>query len=522
MVIGGVVLQTTGWTESVAPMDLTTMFDSTARKFPNKAALIFNDTQATYAELAQASKKSAQALKDAGIAPGDRVGVMTYNTPGFVVAALGIWRAGASLVPINHKLSETEVQYIANHSGMKLGIVSQELREVAQAGADLEWMTTNDDLTGSFDEAVAVAEEWDGVEVDENDIAQILYTSGTVARPKGCLHSHRGLATVAAYTTATIGLRREDRFLIAMPIWHSSPLNNWFLSMLFMGGTTVLLKEYHPIEFLKTIETHKTTAFFGAPIAYLAPLQVAKAQGISLADFDLSSMRVWIYGGAPMGADTVRTLQQAYGTDNFYQVYGMTEMGPVGTALYPEEQVDKAGAIGAAGMPGVDVKVMTLGGEPALPGQVGELWMRSDTRMVGYLNDEQATAEAFEGQWYRTGDLAQMDADGYLFIVDRLKDIIITGGENVFSPEVEEALLQHPDITDAAVIARPHPEWGETVVGVVVPAEGKTVELEQVREFLSTKLARYKIPRELVVRDSLPRNASGKLTKHVLREEVVG
>ncbi|HLS01285.1 MAG TPA: AMP-binding protein, partial [Beutenbergiaceae bacterium] len=368
-----------------------------------------------------------------------------------------------------------EVQYIANHSGMKLGIVSQELREVAQAGADLEWMTTNDDLTGSFDEAVAVAEEWDGVEVDENDIAQILYTSGTVARPKGCLHSHRGLATVAAYTTATIGLRREDRFLIAMPIWHSSPLNNWFLSMLFMGGTTVLLKEYHPIEFLKTIETHKTTAFFGAPIAYLAPLQVAKAQGISLADFDLSSMRVWIYGGAPMGADTVRTLQQAYGTDNFYQVYGMTEMGPVGTALYPEEQVDKAGAIGAAGMPGVDVKVMTLGGEPALPGQVGELWMRSDTRMVGYLNDEQATAEAFEGQWYRTGDLAQMDADGYLFIVDRLKDIIITGGENVFSPEVEEALLQHPDITDAAVIARPHPEWGETVVGVVVPGEGKTV-----------------------------------------------
>src|SRR5690625_7307213 len=143
-------------------MDLTTMFDSTAHKFPNKEALVFRDTSATYAELQEASKRSAAALREAGVGKGDRVGVMAYNTPGFVVAALGIWRAGASLVPINHKLSETEVQYIANHAGMKLGIVSQELREVAQAGADLEWMTTNDDLTGSVDEAVAVAEEWDG------------------------------------------------------------------------------------------------------------------------------------------------------------------------------------------------------------------------------------------------------------------------------------------------------------------------------------------------------------------------
>src|SRR5690606_29710012 len=181
-------------------------------------------------------------------------------------------------------------------------------------------------------------------------------------------------------------------------------------------------------------------------------------------------------------------------------------------------------AVGAAGMPGVDVRVVTSSGEDALPGQVGEVWMRSDTRMLGYLDDPQATAKAFSGDWYRTGDLARVDKDGYLFIVDRLKDIIITGGENVFSPEVEEALLQHPAITDAAVIGRPHPEWGETVVAVVVTGggdeDGTALSLEEVREFLSTRLARYKIPRELVVRDSLPRNASGKLTKHVLRAEL--
>lgn len=499
------------------------MFESTAHKFPDKDALIFGDTAATYAELLEASKKSAAALREAGVGRGTRVGVMTYNTPGFVVAALGIWRAGASLVPINHKLSATEVAYLADHASLGLGIVSEELESTArEAASGIEWLTTNDDLSASFDAAVAAAAPWEGNEVEESDIAQILYTSGTVSRPKGCMHTHRGLATVAAYTTATIGLKREDRFLIAMPIWHSSPLNNWFLSMIFMGGTTVLLKEYHPIEFLKTIEQHKTTAFFGAPIAYLAPLQVAKAQGISISDFDLSSMRVWTYGGAPMGADSVRAVQVAYGSENFYQVYGMTEMGPVGTALYPEEQVTKAGAIGAAGMPGVDVRVVTLSGEPALHGQVGELWMRSDTRMLGYLDDAGATEAAFSGDWYRTGDLAQMDEDGYLFIVDRMRDIIITGGENVFSPEVEEALLQHPQITDAAVISRPHADWGETVVAVVTPAEGASLELDEVREFLGAHLAKYKIPRELILRDSLPRNASGKLTKHVLRDELIG
>ncbi|HSH43302.1 MAG TPA: AMP-binding protein [Arenicellales bacterium] len=502
-------------------MNLTEMFDSTARKFPEKDALVFGDSAVTYADLREASRQSAALFRDLGVGCADRVGIMAYNTPGFVIAALGVWRAGATLVPINHKLSVTEVRYHAEHSQITVGVVSEELADTAQeAAAGVNWLTTNDDLTGTFDAAVNVANGWDGAEVSEDDIAQILYTSGTVARPKGCLHTHRGLATVAAYTSATVGLRREDRFLIAMPIWHASPLNNWFLSMIFMGGTAVLLKEYHPVEFLNIIQVHRTTAFFGAPIAYLAPLQVLKAQGMSLSDFDLSSMRVWTYGGAPMGAETVRTLQRAYGSDNFYQVYGMTEMGPVGAALYPDEQLTKAGSIGAGGMPGVDIRVVTLDGQEALPGQVGELWMRSDTRMLGYLDDAEATKEAFSGRWYRTGDLAQMDEDGYLFIVDRRRDIIITGGENVFSPEVEEALMQHPNVAEAAVVSRPHAEWGETVVAVVVAAEGATITLANLQEFLATRLAKYKIPRELVLREELPRNPSGKLTKHILRDEL--
>lgn len=504
-------------------MNLNSLLESAVRKFPEKDAIIYGDTALSYSALLDGARRAVVVFREAGVKPGDRVGVMTYNTPAFVIAAFGIWRAGGALVPINHKLASPEVAYLVKHSGLKVAVVDSALVSTARAEAtDIRWLVTDDFGAGEFDRLVAAATPWDGIKVAETDIGEVLYTSGTTSNPKGCLHTHRGLCTVPAYTSATVGLQKDDRFLIAMPIWHASPLNNWFLSMIFMGGTVVLMKEYHPIEFLKVIERHRVTAFFGAPIAYLAPLQVAKAQGIDLSSFDLSSVRLWIYGGAPLGADTVRTLQQAYRSDNFYQVYGMTEMGPVGTALYPNEQVDKAGAIGAAGMPGVDVRVVTMTGNDARAGEIGELWMRSDTRMLGYLNDDDATAAVFVDDWYRTGDLAKVDEDGYLFIVDRLRDVIITGGENVYSPEVEEALRLHDAIQDAAVIGRPHAEWGETIVAIVVPVTGAVLNLEEVRTFLSTRLAKYKIPRELVIRDSLPRNPSGKITKHVLRAEILG
>lgn len=501
-------------------MDLTAMLESTAHKFPRKQAVVAGDAVLSYGELLDASKRAAAVLRDVGVGRGDRVGVMTYNTPAFIVAAFGIWRAGAVLVPLNHKYAGGEVAYVSRHAGIRVGIVDAALAATARADTPgSRWLVTADDGAGEFDTLLAAASPWEGVAVEDTEIAELLYTSGTVSAPKGCLHSHRGIHAVAAYTTATMGLRRTDRFLISMPIWHASPLNNWFLSMMFVGGTVVLQREYHPLEFLRMVGEQRVTAFFGAPIAYLAPLQAATAAGVDLADFDLSSVRAWIYGAAPLGAQTVRRLQQAYGSDAFYQVYGMTEMGPVGTALYPEDQVAKAGSVGAGGMPGVDVRVLGPDGAPVAAGDAGEVWIRSDTRMVGYLDDPEATAACFEGPWYKTGDVAVVDEDGYLFIVDRLKDIIITGGENVFSPEVEEALLQHPHVRDAAVVGRPHPEWGETVVAFIV-TDGTPVDLEELRQFLASRLARYKIPREVIVREALPRNPSGKITKHRLRKEL--
>ncbi|MGW0044759.1 class I adenylate-forming enzyme family protein [Rhodococcus sp. NPDC003348] len=510
-------------------MNLTTMLESTARKYPDKEALVYGDRRITYAELLAASKRAATVLRDRGVRRGDRVAVMTYNSPGFVIAAFGAWRAGAALVPVNHKLAPPEVEYTLGHCGATVGIVSADLRGSAEAGApQVDWMLTEPGEGTSasadrdFDALVDLADEWEGADVHETDIAQVLYTSGTTSAPKGCLHTHRSITTVAPYISTTLGLDRDERVLIAMPIWHAAPLNVWLVTTMFLGGTIVLMREYHPIEFLKIIPAERITAFFGAPIAYLAPLQAARAAGIDLTDFDFSTMRRWTYGGAPIGAEVARQLQQAYRSEDFYQVYGMSEMGPTGTALYPHEQIAKAGSIGRGGMPGVDLRVVRADGGDAGPGETGEIWLAGDTRMLGYLDNDEATADVFEGRWYRSGDVARLDEDGYIYIVDRTKDVIITGGENVYSQEVEEAIRPRPDVVDVAVIGRPHPEWGETVVAVIAPVDGAHIELDDLRSYLSDKLARYKIPRELVVVDQLPRNPSGKLTKHVLRSSVIG
>lgn len=461
-------------------------------------------------------------LREAGLRPGDRLAVMTYNTPAFLFAAFGAWYAGATLVPVNHKLRTAEVERLLRHCGARLGVVDAEIGERAtSAGVDVPWLVSHPDTKtppgDSFESRLALAEPWREQGPGSDDtVAQILYTSGTSGDPKGCVHTHRSIALTATYTAATIPFHRDERFLISMPIWHASPLNNWTMSTLLLGATVVLQREYAPRGMLETIQRERITALFGAPIALIAPLQTVP----DLAAFDLTSVRAWIYGAGPLDADTARRLMTAYGSDNFHQVYGMSETGPVGASLSPAEQVTKAGAIGRGGMPGVDLRVVRPDGADAGAGETGEIWLRSDTRMVGYLDDEAATAAAFAGDWYRSGDLGRVDEDGFVTVVDRMKDVIITGGENVASQEVEGALRGHPDLLDVAVVGRPHPQWGETVVAVVIPREGTTPELASLRDWLEPRLAPYKIPRELVLRPELPRTPSGKVTKHVLRAEL--
>ena len=220
--------------------------------------------------------------------------------------------------------------------------------------------------------------------------------------------------------------------------------------------------------------------------------------------FDLSSMKAWIYGGGPIAPETVKKLCAAYKSDKFYQVYGMTEAGPTGTVLRPEDHRDHAGSIGCQALPGAQLKVVKIDHAQAGPGETGEIWLRAGSMMKGYLNRPDATRSAFEDGWYKTGDVARIDKDGFLFIVDRIKDMIVTGGENVYSKEVEDKIMEHPAVAETAVIGTPHPDWGESVRAVVVLNQGQTLTDRDLQAFLSERLARYKIPRAVDIVDALP------------------
>ncbi len=441
---------------------------------------------------------------------------MGFKTPGFVIAAFGAWRLGAVVVPINHKLTTPEDDFVLRHCGAGKVICDGALANVVTAAATCPVLTTDGSVEGlaDFDALLAAAEAFPDELAQEADLAQVLYISGTTGKPRGCMHDHRGLSPVAAYSSAVVPMRADDRSLIAMPIWHASPLNNWLLGGLFIGATIVLLREYHPLHFLQTVQDEKITLYFGTPVWFLAPLQVVP----HLAEFDLSSVRAFIYGAGPIDADTARMLQKAYRNDRFFQVYGMTETGPSGTILYPEEQIERAGSCGRSTLPGIDRRVVTADGREAGPGEVGEVWFRVVTIMRGYLNDAGATEAAFEGDWYKTGDLARLDEAGYATIVDRARDMIITGGENVYSKEVEDALMTHPAIADAAVIGKPHAQWGEAIIAFATLKPEQSLDGDTLRDWLGEKLARYKLPRELHLRDALPRTPTGEVQKHLLRQ----
>jgi feruloyl-CoA synthase len=359
------------------------------------------------------------------------------------------------------------------------------------------------------------AKPFSPVEIGDGDLAEILYTSGTTGKPKGCMHTHRGVVMSGITGVIATKMDEDDRLLMAMPIWHSSPLNNWFAGIQYVGGTTVFIREYHPLHFLQAIQQEKCTIYFGPPISYIMPVQMLP----NFDTFDLSSMRAWIYGGGPIGADTARMIMAKYKSDRFYQVYGMTESGPTGTTLMPKDQVRKAGSIGRSGLPGCDIVVMRSATEEAKPGEVGEIWLKADSMMKGYFEDPVATQEVFEKNWYKTGDVVRLDEDGYLFVVDRTKDMIVTGGENVYSKEVEDTITACPGVAAAAVIGIPHPEWGETVAAFVVAAKDAGADEEKIRAFLGDKLAKYKIPRTIRFVENLPYTPSGKIMKYKLRQE---
>lgn len=499
-------------------MNLVAILESNTRKSPEKDCIRAGGKGYSFREIRDTAAKAAGLFQSLGLAKGDRVAIMSQNTPSFVIAFYGALMAGGVVVPVNHKLMPPEVDYILKHSESKIFLFDGSLVSVADKLASPIKKMAMDSPAGTygrFEELLETVSLLTPVEIADDDLAEILYTSGTTGKPKGCMHTHRGVVMSGITGAMAIKMDEDDRLLMAMPIWHSSPLNNWFTGIQYVGGTTVLIREYHPLHFLQAVASEKCTIYFGAPISYIMPTQMLP----NFDTFDLSSMRAWIYGGGPIGAETARMIMAKYKSDRFYQVYGMTESGPTGTTLMPKDQVRKAGSIGRFGLPGCDIVVMKNAAEVAKPGEVGEIWLKADSMMKGYFRDPAATKDVFEKGWYKTGDVARLDEDGYLFMVDRTKDMIVTGGENVYSKEVEDVISACPGVAAAAVIGVHNPEWGETVAAFVVRGKDADLTEEKLREFLGDKMAKYKIPRTIKFLDTLPYTPSGKVMKYKLREE---
>lgn len=505
-------------------MTVVNLVEENAARHPDQIALCDLTDTFTFSRVFEKSRQAAGIFQSAGIAKGDRVAIMGQNSFDFIFSYFGALMAGAVVVPVNHKLTAPEVAYILEDSSTALFLFDGSLAHVA-GKIDLPVTKMAMDSRASGTPFIWDQEKtaFSPVALEETDLAQILYTSGTTGNPKGCMHTHAGVLAAGRAGQKAVDLTGADRMLIAMPIWHSSPLNNWFMGICLAAGTTVLIREYHPLHFLQAVQERQCTVYFGAPISYLMPLQVIPNFG----EFDLSSMKAWIYGGGPIAPETVKKLTAAYKSDRFYQVYGMTESGPTGTVLRPEDHKGHAGSIGCQALPGAQLKVMADDKTQAGPGETGEIWLKAGSMMQGYLNRPDATEAAFHDGWYRTGDVARIDTDGYLFIVDRIKDMIVTGGENVYSKEVEDKIMEHPGVTEAAVIGIPHPDWGESVKAVVVPAQNQERDQDgepgltetALKAFLSERLAKYKIPRTIDIVESLPHTPSGKVMKFKLREE---
>ncbi|GEK32779.1 class I adenylate-forming enzyme family protein [Kurthia sibirica] len=497
-------------------MNISTLIAHNAFKYPMKEAVVDPYKRYSYKQLNDKVNRFASQLVAQGFSKGSKIIIFMPNVVDFAVVYFAIQRIGAIVVPVNAKFTQPEIEFIIDHAGADALIAHELLFEqvkglssritLIKTGAAVEgWLSLEQMIDAGDDMSITC-------DLKEDDESTILYTSGTTGDPKGVLFSNRNILTVATMIAVEMEVKPESRILLMMPLSHSAPLHLFFIAGCFVGATNVLVPTFTPDLLIDIVEREKTTHFFGAPVAYLL---TAKHPQIGMRD--LSSMKWWVYGGAPLSADEVTMIQQAFKTNRLTCVYGLTEAGPSGSLLFAEEHGEKTGSIGKRSPLHTELRIIREDGEDVAIGEVGEIILRGEGNMIGYYNNPQATEEVFFGDWVRSGDLARFDDDGYIWIVDRKKDVIISGGVTIYPKEVEDALLLYPSLQEVAIIGLPHPEWGETIVAYFAATE--RIAIEQLKEFLAQRLAAYKIPKIFEQMEALPRNASGKILKRQLKME---
>ncbi|HEV7980363.1 acyl-CoA synthetase [Amycolatopsis sp.] len=496
----------------------------TAARHPGKLAIIAGEKRLTFAQFNTAVNSCAAALTSRGIRKGDRLALLSHNCWQYAVLVFATAKLGVILVPVNFMLGPDEVGFILDHSGAK-GIVAEDAL-AATAGKALATTRLTGVLRGriSFSGQPALDgwQDVDGwmsdadapepeVRVADDDPLRLMYTSGTESRPKGVLLSSRSL--IAQYVSCAIDgeMSVDDVEVHSLPMYHCAQLDCFFSVDVYLGATSIILPSPDPAELLKTIATQRATKLFCPPTVWISLLRHPDFDST-----DLSSLRKGYYGASAMPAEVLHELARRLPHTQLWNFYGQTEMSPLATILRPSEQLSHAGSAGRAVI-NVETRVVGDDDNPVPSGEVGEIVHRSPHAALGYYRDDEKTSSAFRNGWFHSGDLGVIDSNGYLTVVDRKKDMIKTGGENVASREVEEAIYQLTGVAEVAVFGISHPHWIEAVTAVIVPKAGVDLTAEQVRGHAKQVLAGYKRPKYVVFADSLPKNPSGKLLKRELR-----
>ena len=489
---------------------------------PNARALTFEGKTLTYRQLADRIDRLAEALKAGGVGSGDRVGFLGVNHPAFVETMFATCRLGAIYVPLNFRLTAAELNFIINDAGIRTIVADDDhkavIDEVRPELVTERYIASESARPGweDFEDLISSHEPLtDPVAVAPDDVALIMYTSGTTGRPKGAMLSH-GNIFYNNVNAMSMGMFTGDIIsLAAAPLFHVGGLNVTTIVTWQLGGEVVVHRAFDPAAALRAIEVHRVTHMFGVPAMYLF-----MSQQPEFASTDMSSISSLCVGGAPVPEPLLKTYL-AKGI-NFNQGYGLTETAPFASFLKAEHSFSK---LGSAGLPPpyTDVAIFDPGGNEVARGERGEVCIRGPNVMLGYWNRPDATAAAIdEAGWFHSGDVGYMDDDGFVYICDRLKDMVISGGENVYPAEVESVIYDHPKVREVAVIGLADERWGEAVVAVCACAEGEELTLEELRDFASQSLARYKLPSRLHFVPALPRNPAGKVLKFELRKMFEG
>ncbi len=485
----------------------------------NRRALTFEGRTLTFGAFAERIDRLAAALAAGGVNRNDRVGFLGLNHPAFFETMFAAGRLGAIFVPLNFRLTGPELSFIVNDAGVHT-VVADDLHKAVLDGVRAElpcqryvgsessgdaWEALDDLVTGHDPLA-------DPVTVDPDDVAVIMYTSGTTGQPKGAMLTHGNLCWNNINALHAIDVGTDEITLVVAPLFHIGGLNVNTILTWQKGGEVVLHRAFEPGAALAAIAEYGVTGMFGVPAMFLF-----MSQHPDFDTTDLTTMRVAVVGGAPV-PEPLTKLYLGRGVP-FAQGYGLTETAPMATFLLPEYALEKVGSAGYAPMY-TEVEILEADGNVLPRGELGEICVRGPNVMKGYWNRPDATAEAIdEHGWFHSGDLGYLDEDGFLFVVDRVKDMVISGGENVYPAEVESVLYDHPKITEVAVIGLPDEKWGEAVVAVVVLNEGDELALDELRDFAGERLAKYKLPTRLHQVPVLPRNPAGKVLKFELREQ---